>query len=309
MPGIITITLNPAIDKSTTIPSLQPEKKLRCTQPVFEPGGGGVNVARAISKLGGSAQAIYFAGGYSGKFFNDLLDREGVNAIPVPISGHTRENLIVFDSSSHHQYRFGMPGPDILPVETQAMLDQLRKIEAPDYIVCSGSKPANVPDDIFARIAAIAKEKKARFIFDSSGAALKAGLRKGAFLIKPNRGELCALAGKEWLADGEIEKAAREVLAQYSIDAMLVSLGADGALLVAKDQLVRIKPPSVERQSTVGAGDSMVAGLVWQLSKGSDLRQAAGYGVACGTAATLNPGTQLCRKEDADKIFDALEWG
>jgi 6-phosphofructokinase 2 len=201
-----------------------------------------------------------------------------------------------------------MPGPDILPVETQAMLDQLRKIESPDYIVCSGSKPTNVPDDIFARIAALAKEKKARFIFDSSGAALKAGLRNGAFLIKPNRGELCALAGKEWLADGDIEKAAREVLAQYSVDAMLVSLGADGALLVAKDQLVRIKPPSVERQSTVGAGDSMVAGLVWQLSNGSDLRQAAGYGVACGTAATLNPGTQLCRKEDADKIFEALEW-
>lgn len=308
MPGIVTVTLNPAIDKSTSIPSLQPEKKLRCSAPVFEPGGGGVNVARAIRKLGAEATAVFFAGGYTGKFFKELLDRESVPSLPVPINGHTRENLVVFDTASHHQYRFGMPGPSIMPEETALLLGQLRSLDAPEYIVCSGSKPAGVSDDIYAQIAAIAREKNARFILDSSGAALKAGLTQGAFLIKPNRGELCALAGKEWLADGEIEKAAREVLVQYSLNAMLVSLGADGAMLVTRDELVRILPPSVQRQSTVGAGDSMVAGMVWKLWNGSDLREAAGYGVACGTAATLNPGTQLCRKEDADRLFASLQW-
>ena len=170
--------------------------------------GGGVNVARAMRKLGGSADALYFAGGYTGKFFQELLERESVPSIPVPIAEHTRENLVVFDTASHHQYRFGMPGPSINPGETDLLLEKLRSLDAPDYLVSSGSKPNGVSDDIYAQIAAIAKEKKARFILDSSGAALKAGLTQGAFLIKPNRGELCALAGKEWLADGEIEKAA-----------------------------------------------------------------------------------------------------
>ena len=172
MPAIITITLNPAIDKSTTVPVLVPEKKMRCSPPVFEPGGGGINVARAIKKLGGNATAIYFAGGYTGRFFTELLSKEGVESLIIETAKHTRENLIVVDNAANLQYRFGMPGPVIEAQEWRQLLRSVEKINDASFIIASGSVPAGVPLDIFARIAVIAKKIKAKFILDTSGEAL-----------------------------------------------------------------------------------------------------------------------------------------
>lgn len=307
MSSILTITLNPAIDKSTTVASMQPEKKLRCTAPVFEPGGGGINVARAIKKLEGEATAWYLAGGYSGQFFTQLLQKENIPVEVIHISSHTRENLVVLDESNNHQYRFGMPGPVVKEEEWTALLHKLENAAGYDYIVCSGSVPAGVPVNIFGRIGAIARKKGAKFILDTSGEPLREGVQQGAYLLKPNKGELCSLLGKEWLADGEIESAAKEIIKRGGAEILVVSLGGEGALLVIKDLVKRIVPPPVEKKSTVGAGDSMVAGIIWRLSIGDDILTAAKYGVACGTAATINPGTQLCRREDADRLFAALK--
>ncbi len=303
MADIITITLNPAIDKSTVVPVMVPEKKMHCAEPVFEPGGGGVNVARAIKKLGGNAMAIYLAGGDTGKFFTTLLNREGVESLVIETEKHTRENLIVLDNASNLQYRFGMPGPVINTNEWQELLRQIEKITDAGYIIASGSVPAGIPLDIFARIAVIAKKKKARFIVDTSGEALRHAADEGVYLLKPNLNELSSLADEEEVNANRVDQLAKQIIEKGNCEVVVVSMGAAGAMLVTKNFAQQIMAPAVKRKSTVGAGDSMVAGIVVSLINGNKITTAAKYGVACGTAATMNAGTELCRKEDADKLF------
>lgn len=305
MAEIITVTFNPCIDKSTTIPSLKPEKKMRCSPPVFEPGGGGINVARAIHKLGGAATAIYPSGGYSGKFLDILIQKEGVPARIVETREHTRENLIVLDRAANLQYRFGMPGQPLHDDEWQRCLQIIEESEAA-YIVASGSLPPGLPEDILGRISDIANKKGTRLIVDSSGKALELVLQKGAFLLKPNISELCSIAGREELNENEIEAVARDLVRRFPCEIIVVSLGASGAILVSGNSVFKVASPSVRIKSTVGAGDSMVAGLTLSLSRGAGLKEALQYGVACGTAATMSPGTQLCNKEDVDKMLHII---
>ncbi|HET9430852.1 MAG TPA: 1-phosphofructokinase family hexose kinase, partial [Chitinophagaceae bacterium] len=300
MASIITITLNPAIDKSTSIEALLPEKKLRCSPPVFEPGGGGINVARAIHKLGGKASPIYLAGGYTGKFFKQLLEEEGIESIIIEISKHTRENLIVLDRSANQQYRFGMPGPSIRESEWRELLTVLENQNA-DFIVASGSVPEGVTPDIFARIAMIARNKNSKFIVDTSGEPLKQALSKGVYLLKPNLGELASLSGRDHINENEAAELAKEIINKGQCEIIVVSMGPSGALLVTPDTVEKVRSPPVEKKSTVGAGDSMVAGIVWSLAKKKSLLESVQYGVASGTAATLNPGSELCRLEDVEK--------
>lgn len=307
MAKILTVTFNPVIDKSTTIPALIAEKKLRCSAPNFEPGGGGINVARAIRKLGGEATALYLAGGYSGVFLNELLKREGVATRPLEISRHTRENLIVLDCSTNQQYRFGMPGPEIEEAEWQACLQAIESEEGVEYIVASGSLPAGVPTDVYARIAAIARRKGARLVVDTSGEALQQAAREGVYLLKPNLSELSSLVGKEEIHAELVDDVAREIINKGECEIVLTSLGPMGAMLVTRDEVVTITPPVVKKRSTVGAGDSMVAGMVLSLSRGQPVAEAAKYGVASGTAATMNPGTELCRLEDVEKLYKLIQ--
>ena len=303
MASIITITFNPSIDKSTTVPQLLPEKKLNCTAPVFEPGGGGINVARALKKLGADATAVFLAGGYTGDFFTKLLGKEQITSSVIDIVGHTRENVIIRDTSTNLQYRFGMPGPEIEVAEYEKLLAVIEKLTGVDFIVASGSLPQGIPVDIFARIAAIAKRINAKCIVDTNGEALQLAVEAGVYLIKPNLGELSALAGLGELPPGMIAEAARLVIAKGKCDYVVVSMGAAGAMLVTNEMAKQITAPDVIRQSTVGAGDSMVAGIVYGLSAGNNILQAAQFGVACGTAATMNPGTELCRAEDANRLY------
>ncbi len=306
MPEIITVTFNPAIDKSTSVPVLIAEKKLNCALPVYEPGGGGINVARAIKKLGGEAVAVYLAGGYSGKTFTQLLTDELVESIVTETKENTRENLVVLETASNQQYRFGMPGPTISEPEWQACLKSIEKIKDVEYIVASGSLPPGIPTDIFARIAFIARKKKARLIVDTSGEALKQAVQAGVYLIKPNLGELSSLLGKEELNIELVDDAAREVIGKGNCEVVVVSMGPAGAMLVTKELALQIMPPAVKRKSTVGAGDSMVAGIALSLSRNKSLTEAVQYGVACGTAATMNHGTELCRKEDAEHLYKLI---
>ena len=306
MPGIITITFSPCIDKSTSVPLLLPEKKLKCSPVKLEPGGGGINVARAIRKLGGEATAVYLSGGYTGKFFNKLMQQEGVPSIIIETENETRENIIVLEESANRQYRFGMPGTEVKKEEWQQCLDVIGKIQNAEFIVASGSLPPGVPLDIFGRIAVITKKNNAKFVVDTSGQALKYAAEQGVYLLKPNLGELAFLTGREKINTEEIESIAKEVIAKGSCEVIAVSMGRLGAVLVTKNKSFRAVPPDVPAKSTVGAGDSMVAGIIFALSKGARLESAIQYGVACGTAATLNPGTELCRKEDADRIFNLI---
>ena len=305
MAKIITVTFNPTIDKSTSIAALMPERKLQCSEPRFEPGGGGINVARAIKKLGGEAVAIYPAGGYSGKFLNELMAREGVTVQPIETKSHTRENLIVFDKSTSLQYRFGMPGSEVLEEEWRQLLTHIENSGA-EYIIASGSLPPRKPTDIFGWIADIARKMNAKLVVDTSGEALKKAVDKGVFLLKPNLGELSSLVGKDEVSHESVDEIAKEIISRNCCQAIMVSLGSAGARLITKDEVIQVIPPVVKRLSTVGAGDSMVAGVILSLSRGMDLKEALKYGVACGTAATLNPGTELCKLEDVEKLYKII---
>jgi 6-phosphofructokinase 2 len=306
MQQILTITLSPCIDKSSSVKQLIPEKKLRCAEPKLEPGGGGINVARAITKLGGNATALYFSGGYTGSYFNSLMKAENIPSVIVETENETRENLIIVDETANKQYRFGMPGTKILEKEWQQLLKEVESFRDPAYIIVSGSFPTGVPVDIIARIAHMAKKKKARMVVDTSGEALRCALDEGVFLAKPNIGELAVLTGHEHLEFSQISGLAKELISKGSSEILIISLGADGAMLVTADQVHAYKPPTVKRKSTVGAGDSMVAGVIWKLFQGANIAAAVQYGVACGTAATLNSGTELCRKADVEKLFPRI---
>lgn len=307
MPSIITITFSPCIDKSTSVPALIPEKKLICTAPKLEPGGGGINIARAIKKLGGKATAIFPSGGYTGKYFNHLLEKENIDAVIIETENETRENIIVLDEAGNNQYRFGMPGTALTESELKKCLDAVEKINDIEFIIASGSLPPGVPVNIYAALAKIAKSKKAKFIVDTSGEALKHAAEEGVYMLKPNLGELSYLAGKKEIPPDEIKNIAQNIIAGGACEVMVVSMGAAGAMLVTGEIAATFTPPVVERKSTVGAGDSMVAGIVFYLAQRKNLLQAVQYGVACGTAATLNAGTELCKKEDADRLYALIQ--
>ncbi len=303
MSSIVTITFSPCIDKSTTVPSLVPEKKLRCSAPFLEPGGGGINVARAIRKLGGEAIAVFPSGGYTGKHFNQLMTDEGIRSVIIPAHHETRENIIILEESTNNQYRFGMPGTPLSKKEWMQCLDAVEEIKDARFIVASGSLPPGVPPGIYARLSVIARKKNAKLAVDTSGEALMLAVKEGVYLLKPNLGELASLAGKSTILPPDAPALARSVIEQGKCEVIIVSMGAEGALIVTRDLSEIIVPPAVKKKSTVGAGDSMLAGIVLFLSGGRSLLDAARYGVACGTAATLNAGTQLCNKDDADKIY------
>lgn len=303
---IVTITFSPCIDKSTSIKKLVPDKKLQCMAPKLEPGGGGINVARAIKKLGGEATAIFPSGGYTGKYFNHLLEQENIHSVIIETQNETRENIIIMDEAENCQYRFGMPGTPLTADEWKDCLHAVMEIDDISFIIASGSLPPGVPNNIYALLAKISKTKKAKFIVDTSGEALTEAVEEGVYLLKPNLGELCMLSGKAELLQHEIIATAKEIIARGKCEVMIVSMGKAGAMLVTKDVAELITPPPVIRKSTVGAGDSMVAGIVYFLSQGKNILEAAKYGVACGTAATMNTGTELCNKKDVAHLYKSI---
>lgn len=303
MATIVTVTMNPAIDVSCSVGHVVAERKLRCSQPQFEPGGGGINVAHAIHELGGKAVALWTCGGPNGLLLRQLLDSYGIAHEPVPIDEMTRQNLTVYEESSGHQYRFGMPGPNVTEAEGQRCLDRLGRLEpSPDYLVLSGSLPPTLNDDFYAQVARH-WSSKSRVIVDSSGGALQRALDAGLYLIKPNLPELGQLVGSPVERDAEIQQAARTLIEAGQVEVVVVSLGRGGAVVVTAEFTEHVRSPTVPIKSKVGAGDSMVAGIVFSLAGGRPIRDAVRFGVATGAAAVMTPGTTLCRREDVERLY------
>lgn len=302
--NIVTLTVNPAVDKSTVIDRLIPEQKLRCDAPRFDAGGGGINVSKAIKRLGGKSLAIFTAGGLPGQLLADLVKQEQIDAKIIKTEQWTRENFVVAETSTNAQYRFGMPGAALSEAETQAILEALEQSEA-NYIVASGSLPPQMDANFYEKVAAISKNIGARLILDTSGEPLRAACDEGVFLLKPNIGELEALVGTSNLETDDVDDAARSLIGDGKCEVVIVSLGPKGAILVTKDMCEHIPAPPVQKRSTVGAGDSMVAGMTWALTQGLSYPDMLRWGVACGSAATMNEGTQLFLRADVERL---LEW-
>jgi 6-phosphofructokinase 2 len=290
------------------VEAVLPTKKLRCKKPTFEAGGGGINVSKALSKLSCHSKCIYLSGGRTGHHLSELLKGELIDQSVINIAGFTRENLIVTDSSTKKQYRFGMPGPTITRDEKDQVIEFLwTHLKEGDYLVASGSLPPGLPTGFYAQVATLAKKKKVKLILDSSGLPLLKAAQKGVYLMKPNLGELSFLSGKERLTTNHVEEVSRDILKKGFCEILIVSLGPRGALLVTSDQLKYVSAPTVYQKSAVGAGDSMVAGIVKGLLEDMPLLDVTKYGVACGTAATMTEGTQLFRKKDVDQLYRWLQ--
>jgi 6-phosphofructokinase 2 len=304
---IVTITVNPALDKTTEVDSLIPDKKLRCSEPKIDPGGGGINVSRAIKKLGGDSTAIYMAGGPTGNKLTELIEKEGVRQVIVTTKNDTRENIMVDDRATQNQYRFNLPGKPVSQEEYQRVLSELDVlIPKPDYIVASGSLLPGMPNDFYAKVAAKAKEMGAKLILDTSGEALKSAAGMGVYLLKPNYSELCELTGHDKAHITDVKELAKEIIQRGFCEVAIVSLGSKGAMLIDKDNMYHVQAPKVPKRSTVGAGDSLVAGITLSLARGKSLFDALKFGVACGTAATMRPGTDLCNAQDVEKLLEII---
>lgn len=302
---VTTLTVNPVIDKSVSVNGIKPNTKLRCTSPTYNAGGGGVNVSRALKKLGIESLCIYLAGGPTGIHLKALLDEEGIEQLTVPTKGWTRDNLAVTDTTTNQQYRFGVPGPKVEKAEWKSLLIQLEQhLQEDQYLIASGKLAPDMPSSFYNEVASLAKKKKARLILDTSGDALTSAVTAPIYLLKPNLGELSAICGVPSISALQLEKLSKKFIAEHDCEILVVSLGPKGALLVTKDKFEYVSAPTVHQKSTIGAGDSMVAGMVAQLLQGKPLTEMVQYGVACGTAATLREGTQLCNKEDADKLYE-----
>jgi 6-phosphofructokinase 2 len=302
----VTLTFNPCIDQSIVVPRFIPDKKIYCPAPRQDPGGGGINVARGIKRLGGEVVAIYPAGGYFGGLLNRFLREEQVPSLPVRIGQETRENWMIFESETNKQYRFIMPGPTLLEEEWNQCLAALESVNEVAFLVVSGSLPPGFPRDIFERIGAIAGRKNARLIVDTSGEALELALKQHVYLVKPNLDELVSLASAFRLNSASAAEAAREMVEKGFAQTVVLSMGAAGAMLFDAAGTTEIKAPPTQKAGSVGAGDSMVAGIVQSLANKKTMREALAWGVACGAAATLNTGTELFHPEDVEKLYRAV---
>jgi 6-phosphofructokinase 2 len=307
MEPIMTLTMNPAVDTSSSVRQVSSDHKLRCSAPRHDPGGGGINVSRAIHKLGGDSLAIFTAGGPSGELLRALLEKEGIRQEPIPVKTWTRENLYVLEESTRRQFRFIMPGAALEEAEWQRCLERLSRLpEKGGYLVASGSLPPGVPADFFGRVARVAQQHGTRFVLDTTQPALSLALREGVYLVKPNLHELCELVGQDLRDERHQADAALDLVHSGQCEVVVLSLGAGGALLATAEGTERLRAPSVRVSSRVGAGDSMLAGIVLGLARGMILRATVRYGIAAGAAATLNPGTQLCSREDTERLFEMI---
>ena len=242
------------------------------------------------------------SGGSTGELLKQLLKKEGVDFQAIETEQWTRENFMVTETSTNAQYRFGMSGPVLSATEKQAFLDTIEHIK-PDFVVASGSLPPQTEANFYEKVAALSKKVNAKLILDTSGESLRLASDEGVFLLKPNIGELCALVGVDTLEMDDVDDAARTLIGNGKCEKVVVSLGPKGALLVTESIVQYVPAPPVKKKSTVGAGDSMVAGMTWALAQGKTDIEMVCWGVACGSAATMNEGTQLFQKNDAERLF------
>lgn len=300
---ILTLTLNPALDISTSTEHVVSVHKLRCSTSRVDPGGGGVNVSRVIQRLGGRSLAVYAAGGPVGQAYRRLIEAERIPSLVVPVQGSTRENFTVDETSTGKQFRFVLEGPELSGEEWRGCLDLVAQAVPPGgYVVASGSLPPGVPDDFYARVVRLAREGGARCIVDTSGPALAEALAEGVFLVKPSNRELGEYVGATLSSEQSQAEAASTLVARGGAEYVALTLGEAGAVLASASGVIRLPVPVVDVVSTVGAGDSFLAAFVLRLAQGRTAGEAFRAAVAAGSAAVMTPATELCHRKDVERL-------
>lgn len=301
---VVTLTINPALDKSAKVADMTPFDKLECFDITYHPGGGGVNISRVLHRLKVESHCLFPYGGKTGEHLIDLLEEQHVEVIATGISNLTRENFAVFNTETKFQYRFGMPTSPFDEKELatlEALINQ--HVSNNDIFVISGSLPTGLPVDYYSKIIKNLIAKDVKVIVDTSGPVFNEVLKNELFLIKPNQKELARLAGKQTMTAEEQEAFALQMVTSKIAKYVVVSLGKDGAFIAHKDGINYITAPVISVKSTIGAGDSMVAGLIYAITKNETPKDMLRWGVACGVAATLSEGSDLAHVENIYKIL------
>ena len=306
MDRVATLTLNPAIDSACEAETVSATRKIRTSDERYDPGGGGLNVARVLHRLGVPVEAIYLSGGPTGALLDELLDKAGLPRRAIPIRDHTRMSLAVYERSTGHEYRFVPEGPQVAEDEWRALLGACFASPA-EWVVASGSLPRGVPDDFFARLAAPLVAQDRKLVLDTSGAALKAAFATGGIhLAKPSQGEFESLIGRKLAGHAEVAEEAAALVKAGKARMIAVTMGEDGGVLAWEGGVVTHPGVQAVARSTTGAGDSFLAAMVFGLLSGEDPPHAFRRGIAAGTAAVLTPGTALCQPAEIERVLASL---
>jgi 6-phosphofructokinase 2 len=305
---ILTITLNPSIDISLQVYHLLPEDKLRCEQYEKEVGGGGINVAKGLARLGLPIHAFFFAAGLNGKWIKEKLSEANLHFTTINSQGETRENISIHDLQTRKQFRLVNKGDGVTLKNQSELLNRIMMIHPlPQFVIVSGSMPPGMSNGFMNKLAQWCKAIQAKLVVDMPSVELVKCFKFTPFLIKPNLGEFLQIVDKSSLNHTELVLAAQKLIAKKCAIYVAISMGKDGGLLINQSESVRLKPPPTKALSTVGAGDSMVAGLTYQLYQNASLRDTLKLGLACGTAATLQQGTKLFDPEIAWKLYKKMK--
>lgn len=301
---IYTVTLNPALDKTVEIPSLTVDAVNRITSMRTDPGGKGINVSKVIQKLGGASVAAGILGGDTGRAILSALTEMGLTTLFHFVEGETRTNMKIIDPDNHTNTDINEPGVTVSEEILEKLLEELlAKVTKEDIVVISGSMPKGSPKDTYYTWTKAFREKGAKVILDADGDLLKAGLKASPYLIKPNNHELGALTGRALETPEEIAETAAELMKEYGIGKVVVSMGGDGAVYVTKDKTIYAEGLKVPVGSTVGAGDSVVAALAVSEEEGKTLEETVRLSMAVGAANVMCSGTQAAEYEVVETLL------
>lgn len=312
MTDLLSLTPNPAVDVSATVERVEPVHKLRCSDGVSHPGGGGINVARVAHRLGSSALALFPSGGVMGDALQSLLKAEDLPLQSIPIAQSTRQNFSIHESASGQDFRFVLPGPVLSGQELAACLDAfVQRLPLARHAVVSGSLPAGAPDDSYARLSQLAQAAGHRLVLDASGEPLRLALKTGVALVKPSQRELSDLVGHRLEHESELRAAAASLVESHQADTVAVSLGEAGALVITAQHHWRAKALAVPVRSTIGAGDSFLGGWLHGWSQpdaqsqdeASRLLTALRWAMATAASAVSSYGTALIDPHQVRKLL------
>ncbi len=304
---IVTITLNPALDHTVHIPQFQTGEVNRAQQQRIDPGGKGINVAKVVRALGYPVAVTGFLGQDNSKVFNEYFQRKAIDNFFVEVTGAARVNIKIVDDHNGQVTEINFPGLISTSSDLAKLTGVIRSLtDDRQYFVISGSLPQGLPDTIYGQLIEILKGQRVKVLLDSSGAALREGIKALPDAIKPNLEELSQLMGKSLEKEDDIKKAIAELLAG-GIKQVVVTLGSQGAIIADKEQTLRVRPPTVIAKSTVGAGDALVAGFVVGQTQGLSLAECARLGTAAATASVIQPGTQAGSMKEVARLLAEIE--
>jgi len=290
---IYTLTLNPAVDRELTVPAVEYDAVLRATESRVDFGGKGFNVSRLLKGLGAESTAVGFLGGKAGEVLQDGLRSLGIGTDFVWVTGETRTNISIVTQSGEHYIKVNEKGPLVEPARQQELIDKIDSLARPsDWWVLAGSLPPGCADDIYARIVRVLNSHGALTLLDTTGESLRLGCAEKPYLVKPNAEEAGVLTGMPFETTAEIAAVAARIR-ELGAQNVVISMGKDGALLQTNEGTWLVHSPEIKEKNPIGAGDSMVGGMIWALTQGLPLKESLGWGVASGAATASLSGTEV----------------